>query len=77
MGRRGQAKEAEELKELCERDPSVRAIENRTKHWMVFVYDKQVRPIRIPKTPSDWRSLENCRSELRRAGVTITHRGGK
>jgi len=33
--------------------------------------------IRIPKTPSDWRSLENCKSELRRAGIDVAHKGGK
>lgn len=74
MGRTGQAKQAKELKELCEKDPAVREVERGTKHWIVKMHDKTIRPIRIPTTPTDWRSLENCKAELRRAGVWIPHR---
>lgn len=77
MGKRGFGKEAKELKELAEKDPAVDRVEDRTKHWMVFPKDKTVRPVRIPTTPSDWRSLENCKSDLRKAGLTIPHKGGK
>jgi hypothetical protein len=75
MGRKGHAKDALELARLCANDANVRVVERRTKHWMVFVKDASVRPVRIPITPSDWRSLENCKAELRRAGVTIPHKG--
>lgn len=77
MGRKGHAKEATELKALCEEDPSVRVVEHGTKHWIVKMHDVNIRPIRLPITPSDWRSLENCKAELRRAGVRIPHKGGK
>lgn len=77
MGRTGHAKEAKELKELCDKDAAVRVVERGTKHWIVKMHDKSIRPIRIPTTPSDWRSLENCKAELRRAGVSIPYKGGK
>ena len=68
-------KEVKELVAYCERQPGVR-VEEGTKHWKVFPADKTKAMVRIPKTPSDWRSLENCKAELRRAGLDVPHRGG-
>lgn len=38
----------------------------------IYVYpsDKSMRPITIPGTPSDWRSVHNARAVLRRAGLS-------
>lgn len=38
-----------------------------------FVYptDKTIPPITIPGTPSDYRSIRNCRAQLRRAGLSV------
>ncbi|MFY9586749.1 MAG: hypothetical protein WAT66_04760 [Actinomycetota bacterium] len=76
MGRKGSNKEAKELAEFCARQPGVRVVEG-TKHYKVFPADKTKAMVRIPRTPSDWRSLENCKAELRRAGIAVAHRGGK
>jgi hypothetical protein len=77
MGTKGHAKDAKELKALAEASPAIREVQERSKHWLAFPTDRSLPPVTIPKTPSDWRSLENCKAALRRAGVEIPHRGGK
>lgn len=40
-------------------------------HFLVFPPDKTKRPIGLSGTPSDWRSIHNERSRLRRAGLAV------
>lgn len=39
--------------------------------WMVYPPDKYAEPVTIHLTNSDWRSLKNARSRLRRSGFNV------
>ena len=46
-------------------------VERGSKHFIAYSPDTSVRPITIPGTPSDHRSLKNLRAELRRGGAIL------
>ena len=41
------------------------------KHWILYPADRTQRPITVPGTPGDFRSVKNFRSQLRRAGGIV------
>ena len=43
----------------------------RNHHWKFVSPDRSVPPIFTSGTPSDWRSIRNLRSNLRRSGLPI------
>ena len=67
-------KKFEELLDLAQQH-GVRVVRDK-KHTVVYPKDKNQRPLVFSKTPSDYRSVENLKAQLRRAGVPIPHKGG-
>jgi hypothetical protein len=41
------------------------------KHWVLYPADRSHRPIPVPGTPSEYRSYNNFRAQLRRAGGIV------
>ena len=66
-------RELESLLDLC-RDNGCSVEQTKNGHWKVLPEKGNV--IFISGTPSDFRAIEKIRSQLRRAGLPVPHKGG-
>jgi hypothetical protein len=48
-------------------------VEHGGSHWKIYPADKTKPMVVAPVSPSDMRSLQNMKSQLRRAGLEIPH----
>lgn len=75
MSKKDLQRQAEELIQLAEEHGAT--VIREKNHTIVRPADKTKRQLVVPKTPSDWRGIENLRSEFRKAGFPVPHKGGK
>jgi hypothetical protein len=75
MSKKDLQRQAEELIQIAV-EHGATVIREKT-HTIVRPADKTKRQLVVPKTPSDWRGIENLRSDFRKAGFPVPHKGGK
>jgi hypothetical protein len=68
-------RELDALLDIC-RASGATVTRGKNGHWQVLPADKKQGVITISGTPSDYRAIEKIRSQLRRAGMQVPHKGG-
>lgn len=68
-------RELDALLDIC-RVNGASVTKSKNGHWQVLPADKNLGVITISGTPSDYRAIEKIRSQLRRAGMHVPHKGG-